>query len=446
MFKACGFGKSSDFEILRSMSDWARDLGCLSHFSLSSIDTTALAESLSSTSLTLTEMRTMLTRIDVDSKACLSREKIIAIKEDHREKSDFESGHWTFLNSSSGKNVSRFELDYKQATDGKYSMIWKQIPFDNPQATGIAVYDRYLGEGAERIVYKMTEINYRNEAVGTPLVAKESIYKQKRQDSAYLKRWHKSFAKTQRKAAKLARKFNERLFFLGISQNIPRIQFLACSTYEFQSIENPDDTVVYLAEKRLDPTNYIKWNNNAGRLDGIHRENRRIYEDIAIAIAVAVESYSESPRACVHAPLQAIAEGNGIEEEEEEEEEEEGDIEKESKAPPEKGQLACSTTDCDPISELEARILEDDIPQAFSHFTYAFTKRQELVCDLQGELNLKQFPPIFELTDPCIHSAENRGKYGRTDHGTKGFHDFFRTHRCNSVCSLLRISNGSENE
>lgn len=46
----------------------------------------------------------------------------------------------------------------------------------------------------------------------------------------------------------------------------------------------------------------------------------------------------------------------------------------------------------------------DDIPQAFSHFTYRFTKRRLLVCDLQGVLTQSASGQAsFEFTDPVIH-------------------------------------------
>lgn len=41
-----------------------------------------------------------------------------------------------------------------------------------------------------------------------------------------------------------------------------------------------------------------------------------------------------------------------------------------------------------------------DIPQAFSHFTYRYTKHKLLV--------LSTSPPLFELTDPVIHFMEKR--------------------------------------
>ena len=43
-------------------------------------------------------------------------------------------------------------------------------------ATGIAVKKEYFGEGAERIVYEMYEVDKFGQPVGEPLVAKESLY------------------------------------------------------------------------------------------------------------------------------------------------------------------------------------------------------------------------------------------------------------------------------
>ena len=44
-----------------------------------------------------------------------------------------------------------------------------------------------------------------------------------------------------------------------------------------------------------------------------------------------------------------------------------------------------------------------DIPQAFSCFSYRFSARKFLVCDLQGVLDETSSPMCFELTDPVIH-------------------------------------------
>ena len=81
----------------------------------------------------------------------------------------------------------------------------------------------------------------------------------------------------------------------------------------------------------------------------------------------------------------------------------------------------------------------DDIPQAFSHFSYIFSKRKFLVCDLQGVLSTDTDEPLLELTDPVIHYSEmtNRDDYGRTDRGQQGIDDFFRSHKCSNLCHML---------
>ena len=55
--------------------------------------------------------------------------------------------------------------------------------------------------------------------------------------------------------------------------------------------------------------------------------------------------------------------------------------------------------------------LQHEIIQAFSHFTYVFTRRKMLVCDLQGVLDVSCSPPCFELTDPVIHYTSRSGEF-----------------------------------
>ena len=84
-----------------------------------------------------------------------------------------------------------------------------------------------------------------------------------------------------------------------------------------------------------------------------------------------------------------------------------------------------------------------DYIQAFTHFTYVFTNKQVMVCDLQGLYNYDMIPPTFELTDPAIHYKSKSGRknmFGRTDAGADGMQLFFKTHKCTSVCKLMQLS------
>ena len=86
------------------------------------------------------------------------------------------------------------------------------------------------------------------------------------------------------------------------------------------------------------------------------------------------------------------------------------------------------------------RVTAEDVPQAFTHFTYRHTHRKFMVCDLQGVLDMHSSPPLFELTDPVIHYKSDHGRshvFGRTDRGLNGMHDFFRTHMCSDLCRAL---------
>ena len=85
---------------------------------------------------------------------------------------------------------------------------WNTIPFNGPSAVGFAVYKKYFGEGAERIVRKMTEVNVTGEPVGPLLVAKERLYWHKNEGAEHLEHWHKNLIKTQCVASKLALRFN----------------------------------------------------------------------------------------------------------------------------------------------------------------------------------------------------------------------------------------------
>lgn len=66
--------------------------------------------------------------------------------------------------------------------------------------------------------------------------------------------------------------------------------------------------------------------------------------------------------------------------------------------------------------------------QALSHFSYHFTRRTAVMCDLQGAI----YKNCAVLTDPAIHSIDRR--YGPTDMGAKGISTFFHHHKCNEFC------------
>ena len=83
----------------------------------------------------------------------------------------------------------------------------------------------------------------------------------------------------------------------------------------------------------------------------------------------------------------------------------------------------------------------DDVPQAFSHFTFEASGGKQLVCDLQGTWNPDDG---FTLTDPVVHYISSKDpaskhKNGATDKGREGIRKFFMTHQCNGLCERLGL-------
>jgi hypothetical protein len=262
----------------------------------------------------------------------------------------------------------------------------------------------------------MTEIDKNENPVGMPLVAKSSLYVEDKNKD--VNEFHKRFIRTQLKANNYAEKFNVRLDRLAISKSIPRITFLNCDVYRCQYYDNGKYIEkAYLQEKKLNPINYKKWNNNTGKVDGIQIINK--FETEA----------SLKPVTNLDLRNDKIEEGD----------------ENESESDDDNDNIVNSQKTTEAI-DLENSILPCDIPQAFTHFTFSHTKGKTMVCDIQGELILKLGEPVFECTDPCIHYRPNnqRGKnYGKTDFGSKGMSAFFDSHQCSSLCKLLRIANKS---
>lgn len=74
----------------------------------------------------------------------------------------------------------------------------------------------------------------------------------------------------------------------------------------------------------------------------------------------------------------------------------------------------------------------NDTCQAFSHFTWIESGKEIVVCDIQG---VKRQHKLL-LTDPAIHSKSIL-EFGSTNNGVKGIRHFFRSHRCNEICTKM---------
>ncbi|UJR24469.1 hypothetical protein I4U23_005844 [Adineta vaga] len=76
------------------------------------------------------------------------------------------------------------------------------------------------------------------------------------------------------------------------------------------------------------------------------------------------------------------------------------------------------------------------ILQAFSHWNHHITAGRLMIVDLQGV----KAENAYLLTDPAIH-CDNllRFKDTRINLGVKGMREFFRTHICSEICTLLEL-------
>ena len=442
-FTTFGFGKSgNDFDILKMISTAAKEAGAVSTYGYSCIDGNLLGKILTSTSESLTSMRAQLSCLCTGNNTSDERRfKTNIEKAIYNPSTAFNSNEWTYYMSLERKSsfVKKYRLDYVENIVTHYyvpKLIESPMLSDS---VGIAVRKKYFGEGAERIVFQMSEINFLGEFIGLPLVAKQSKYEQTNNKLSFLRCQYKRFMKAQRQAEKEAKKFNAHLDNGNISRNIPRIQFLSCFIYECQvdDVCTGQREFSFLSEKQINPQNYKKWNDNAGGVDGQRKVNNAVYQE-NLYLAPKEDVGADELRAF----LPRLEEGN---EEEENEDDEEGDddddddddFDRDENKDEEKEET--KKVNSAPMSTLilESNILECDIPQAFTHFTHIVSQRRQMICDIQGVLSLIDGFPVFELTDPCIHSIDR--KYGRTDKGREGFYDFFRTHKCNPVCTLLKI-------
>ena len=279
----------------------------------------------------------------------------------------------------------------------KYSVEdrdWIDVALQTKSAQGVALRKRYFGEGAERLVRKFREVGPGGVFVGPHLVAKEGRFEADVDKVLIEDRvaFHKKFCETQTRAQKLATVFNHRLSLLpGVDDTVPRVKFLDCSVYLVD--DGKLGTYGILVEKQLDQSKYKKWNDNCGFVDGQAQNIAETVGDDALEVIV---------------------------------EDDENDDEDEYE-------------DVSYCYQVQAA----DIPQAFSHFTYRYTGRRKLVCDLQGVLSPPSAcskTPLYEFTDPVIHFVSLTGRknrFGRTDRGKKGIQDFFKTHVCTELCRML---------
>jgi hypothetical protein len=499
-FIALGNHDLDAFVLLKSMLQAAKEYGCNCFFQPPSLSAKDLANSLTWLSSSVTS--TMVQMTDVATKH--QRQCKRFIKETLAEvgATNHVTDKWTVvpmktntvIGSDGDISIHRSIVRTKWAQsnmrrDGRSGWLTYRVEdiFRSKSAVGVAFKNRWFGEGAERLVKEFREYDTNLKFVGPAMVAKDSKYIINKDDKNDEREFHRVFIKTQQKAQQLAEIFNRKLESLhqlkGI--NFPRIEFLECSVYMLQT---PSDRRGYLVEKMLDIKRfkYTKWNDNAGRVmtqssiqpipetvsfpDNFHIpicETKHV-----LTLDPILEECSDPGSSCDEFDDGDKLEIDGneprglsrVKRRKNEEDSEDGlSSEEDFTDGFEDDAVAIDFSSRRSIGqqlgikgrwggtliidEIETNVDKDasfeteDIPQAFSCFTYLISNRNLLVCDLQGVLNTDRSPPIFELTDPVIHrrTSNCRGrKFGRTDKDLTGIHDFFKTHQHNNLCRMLR--------
>ena len=299
----------------------------------------------------------------------------------------------------------------------------------------LALNKHHCGEGAERLAFRcfLADAESEESFVFEAMVAKEtsSIERIEEHDKFY-----RSFCETQGLAAWLADEFNSRLKGLPSfdQQKTPKITFLPCSVLILEDHQWPGGYRPVLVEKKLDVARYgwYKWNDNNGYVNGI-----------VFHPAIDVNLELDRIRLEDNSILEEIEEGDSDDEEESESDSES----EESNAFGHEERETLEAFNYQPPKDISNHKPEDYL-QAFSHFTYRFTDRKVLVCDLQGIFRDDAVPPQFELTDPAIHYSSTRGRkrvFGHTDLGRTGIDTFFRSHKCNDVCKMMALSRNNRN-
>jgi hypothetical protein len=232
--------------------------------------------------------------------------------------------------------------------------------------------------------------------VGEPLVAKESRFVESNPEQS--DRFVKRFCQIQRHTSQVASAFNYKLdSVVKLDPDTARVDFLPCSVYWLRS---NDKVLKVIVEPRLFGK-FQKWNSNNGWTKQI------------------------SPRKPSLMPIK------------EEPQEAQPETTRPNDSVPIKQEEMSMCSEVIEIDDDECIFFTpDDVAQAFSHFSYVYSGRRLLICDLQGVYN--RASRVLELTDPVIHHHdETCNKYGRTDRGARGIQDFLHTHVCNGLCELV---------
>lgn len=424
-FAAIGMGNMKDYDCLKDMTECAKEYGAhLSSFQVPAMSCAKIGAAMSSVATTLSLCQTKLNGNTNGGykrvRSCFreSTKSIPALTE------------WvdnTEFHIYSIEKVERYE--YRVLPDG--SKAFQSVPLLHKEAQGVAIKRKAFGEGSERLAFQFFEISEDGSSVvGEPLVAKKSrfidddeILNDGNEEEGLWKdkdRFAKRFCKIQTKARECAEAFNRKLdSFPSLDPDTVRVSFIDCYVYYLNDRNHGESAVV--VEPKLEGR-FEKWNNNNGWMkESTPKKSRK--------------SDTNSNH-----KMASIAEGN--------ENVDHSDTDENSGKENEVIVLDDSDDD-DGVIDLTGlddyiTVTKNEVAQAFSHFSYVYSGKKMLVCDLQGVYDTQK--KLFRWTDPVVHyhnpsddpkNCHKRGRHGRTDMGQKGIQNFFKSHQCNPLCDLV---------
>ncbi|CAB9502452.1 Myosin heavy chain kinase [Seminavis robusta] len=441
--------KDEDFSTLEAMVEEAKQFGSVASFNKPSLDTDSLSSIITSLVTSLTTTKTEITDIATG--------KVKSVRTDiRRERSnapdDLVLGEdWDTFQSSSFSNYviriwswSTRKDDFVYIMDPRcvacYQVVGDiDISANNSKGQLCRRCKACLfcnSQGCQRALYTHQGSHECLEWLDDRR-AKHLIPKRLPSFSVAVKNLRLArFMRTQALAQRFADKFNLALDEVSTHfaadahdflKSVPRFHFLDPLVVE---LREGTKELNLLVEPMLEGT-YSKYSNNMGfvrREGGSGGASLRSFVDGS--------DFSEQRNAFqggFSGGLGAIEEGSE-DEEEDEDEQDDGIMDSTKKWAPDGG--------------TSFSLAEQQFPPAFSHFTYENSKRQFLVVDLQGVLQVKpDGTRCYMLTDPAIHRkkkshhalSHSNMDLGRTDRGEKGIKAFFETHECNDVCRILGL-------
>ncbi|KAL7511010.1 hypothetical protein ACHAXN_007945 [Cyclotella atomus] len=407
-----------DFTALLAIADAAKSAGAKGAFERCDHTANSISSSISSLVTSTTETRLALQ--EGRRKGYTQRTDLVS------EKETSVKTNWEFFRIDEhfiyNPTSKKFQISSWLPLAVAFSPETKQRDEERkPNPPHLAINRNYLGKGAERVAFRcrLSELDNPHGFVLGEMIAKETKDIER---FAEKRDFHEGFAQTQDFANYLAAQFNKHLHGIpSYSQTkTPQLRFLSCSVLMLADSAASGGYRAVLVEKKLDTERFqwTKWNDNNGMVDG---ERRHMHIDVDFELKQLQKEEAQD--------LGAIAEGD-----EDSEEESVSDVESMQDYEHEDAEVHQN-----PFQDINP----SDYLQAFTHFTYRFTNKRVMVCDLQGVFNTDMVPPTIELTDPAIHYASSKGRrmvYGRTDKGKTGMNTFFKTHKCTKICKYLQLS------